>query len=117
MLERFNMNYPEHEDEEEREDEYLFKRIYEDIESEMKNERTKLAFLDWVSFLIDTEEQLKYHDGDEYETRDFFALHGIEMTPNQVRDFIIAVDGILNALNFFRNRNMTNDDNTGFDSE
>lgn len=107
------MNYSEDEED----DEYLFNELYEEIESAIKNERTKLAFLDWVSFLIDTEEQLKYHDGDEYETRDFFALHGIEMTPSQVRDLIIAVDGILNALNFFRNRNITNDDDTGLDSE
>tara|TARA_R110002096_G_scaffold266987_2_gene460770 strand:+ start:751 stop:1080 length:330 start_codon:yes stop_codon:yes gene_type:complete len=107
------MSYSEDEDE----DEYLFQELNDELQSIIQNERTKLAFLDWVSFLVNTEEQLRYNSGDEYETRDFFALHGIEMTPNQVRDLIIAVDGILNALDFFRNRNITNDDDIGLDSE
>jgi len=107
------MSYSEDEDE----DEYLFQKLNDELQSIIQNERTKLAFLDWVSFLVNTEEQLRYNSGDEYETRDFFALHGIEMTPNQVRDLIIAVDGILNALDFFRNRNITNDDDIGLDSE
>jgi hypothetical protein len=111
------MNFFEDEDEIDKDIEKFFEKFDKEIYSIIEDEKIKIAFIKWVQFLVDSEQQLRYNDDDEYKTRDFFALHGIEMTPSQVRDLIAAVDGILNALDFFRNRNMTNDDDIGLDSE
>tara|TARA_Y100000356_G_scaffold124734_1_gene120979 strand:+ start:1364 stop:1702 length:339 start_codon:yes stop_codon:yes gene_type:complete len=112
------MNYFEDDDELDKDFEKFFEKFDEEIHSIVQDEKIKIAFIDWVQFLVTSERQLRYGKKmDKYKTRDFFAGHGIEMTPDQVKELMVNVNNILDALDYFRGRNTNYDDDTGLDSE